>query len=216
VDMAISLYYKKITEASSYLSKSFLENRAKGIVSLLQFHTSVFTEDYDKKLTISKKYEKEETGCAKCLSYLVNKKPKETPMYCRYQKRLLAMNQEENGVFIPENERLDYDFIKFFNMKFEQNANSAFQKIIDTFGNLRIFLTADSIAQKGLKTGTFYLPKDSYSILLKGPDYCTELRNTLAGLKQNYNKEFDFIIDIPFYEVLRIIFGWRTCQKING
>jgi hypothetical protein len=42
------------------------------------------------------------------------------------------------------------------------------------------------------------------------------LRNTLAGLKQNYNKEFDFIIDIPFYEVLRIIFGWRTCQKING
>lgn len=216
LDMAISLYYKKITEASSYLSKSFLENRAKGIVSLLQFHTSVFTEDYDKKLTIGKKYEKEETGCAKCLTYLVNKKPEETPMYCRYQKRLLAMNQEENGIFIPENERLDYDFIKFFNMKFEQNANSAFQKIVDTFGNLRIFLTADSIAQKGLKTGTFYLPKDSYSILLKGPDYCTELRNTLAGLKQNYNKEFDFIIDIPFYEVLRIIFGWRTCQKING
>jgi hypothetical protein len=49
---------------------------------------------------------------------------------------------------------------------------------------------------------------------LKGPNYSEELNKIIDGFSRKYRSYFDFIIDIPFYESLRLLYGWKTCKRI--
>lgn len=214
IEMAILLYEKNVSVANTYISKCYLENKAKKIVNMLIYISALFSDDSDKLLSSSAVLKNENNTCSDCFLMYYNKKISELPKYCRYGKKISYTFFENSNADISGFERSDTDFVKFYNLNYKDNANKEYDKLLTAFSEMDVLFFPGEIPTKGLKTTKFSVEKTKYKLRLNGPDYFTELRTIAMKLKENYNKEFDFMLDIPFYEVIRIVFGWRTCKRL--
>ncbi|BBE32047.1 hypothetical protein OSSY52_21880 [Tepiditoga spiralis] len=214
ISLALSIYKKDFIASKAYLSKCFLENKAKKTITLLDYYMTLFGTDIDKRLSIFSSIRRENTPCAKCIETIQSKKGHETPEYCAFSQRInsiLFLNESSKSYIF---EKLDLNFINFFNANLKEEANKVYQSMIKIYGELDILFIPGSTNKMGLKTLEFITETTKYKMTLKGPDYYTELKTILKSLKNNYHKDFDFIINVPFYESLRLLFGWRTCKRL--
>jgi hypothetical protein len=216
VNMAINLYNKNFKEVESLVSKAFLEGRAKKTVSIFNYYNSQFTKDLDKSISALSSVKKDEFPCAKCIhAYNSNKSSYSIENYCLFSNKIFSF-VDQNKIKVGIADNIENNFLKFYNMKNYKGANSIFDKMIAMFGNLDIILfkTKVNLVKKGLKTNGFFNEDSGYRIRLKGPNYSEELNKIIDGFSRKYRSYFDFIIDIPFYESLRLLYGWKTCKRI--
>jgi hypothetical protein len=214
--MAINLYNKNFKEVESLVSKAFLEGRAKKTVSIFNYYNSQFTKDLDKSISALSSVKKDEFPCAKCIhAYNSNKSSYSIENYCLFSNKIFSF-VDQNKIKVGIADNIENNFLKFYNMKNYKGANSIFDKMIAMFGNLDIILfkTKVNLVKKGLKTNGFFNEDSGYRIRLKGPNYSEELNKIIDGFSRKYRSYFDFIIDIPFYESLRLLYGWKTCKRI--
>jgi hypothetical protein len=216
VNMAINLYNKNFKEVESLVSKAFLEGRAKKTISIFNYYNSQFTRDVDKSASALSAVKKDEFPCAKCIhAYNSNKSSYSIENYCLFSNKIFSY-VDQNKIKVGVADNFENNFLKFYNMKNYKGANFIFDKMIDMFGNLDIifFKTKVNLVKKGLKTNGFFNEDSGYRIRLKGPNYSEELNKIIDGFSRKYRSYFDFIIDIPFYESLRLLYGWKTCKRI--
>ena len=85
-------------------------------------------------------------------------------------------------------------------------------KIQYTFDKIPIALIP-SIEPKGKPVfNLFSIPKNAIKVSLKGPTYFENLSTLFTEMGRQFGKSFTFYLDLPFFEALRLIFGWRICQ----
>ncbi|MDK2945907.1 MAG: hypothetical protein PWQ85_679 [Geotoga sp.] len=216
VNMAINLYNKNFKEVGSLISKAFLEGRAKKTVSLFIYYNSQFTKDVDKSTSALSAVKKDEFPCTKCIqAFNSNKSDYSIENYCLFSNKIFSY-VDQNKIKIGVADNFENNFLKFYNMKNYKGADSIFDKMVEMFGSLDIvlFKTKVNLVKKGLKTNGFFNEDSGYRIRLKGPNYSEELNKIIDGFSRKYRSYFDFIIDIPFYESLRLLYGWKTCKRI--
>jgi hypothetical protein len=216
VNMAINLYNKNFKGVESLISKAFLEGRAKKTISLFNYYNFQFTKDVDKSTSALSAVKKDEFPCAKCIrAYNSNKSSYSIENYCLFSNKIFSY-VDQNKIKVGVADNFENNFLKFYNMKNFKGANSIFDKMVEMFGGLDIILfkTKVNLVKKGSKTNGFFNEDSGYRIRLKGPNYSEELNKIIEGFSRKYRSYFDFIIDIPFYESLRLLYGWKTCKRI--
>ncbi|KLO21213.1 MULTISPECIES: hypothetical protein [unclassified Marinitoga] len=215
----IHLYNKDYVKAKEYLSKVFLQGKVKYVASIYQGYLHYLSQEGDKLYQMRKNFENN-IPCANCLlRYSKMKAINVPPDYCKYWKVLEAFEYETSGRFETEMklpEQSIISFLGFYNYNNEEMANKSFEEISEMFGEVRIVFFPNDSHVKGLKTFTMEPIKNGKVAKLFGPGVFQKLKNIIQRLESKEGVRYDFAIDLPFYEGIKMLFGWRTCQLYYG
>ncbi|KAF2956751.1 hypothetical protein [Marinitoga sp. 38H-ov] len=215
LQFVISLYDKDYVKAKEYLSKVFLQGKVKYFASIYQGFLHFMSLEGDKLYQMRKNFENN-IPCANCLlRYSKLKATNVPPDYCKFWKMLEAFEYETSGRFETETnlpEQAIISFLGFYNYNNEEMANKNFEKLTEMFGELKVVFFPNDSHVKGLKTFTMEPIKNGKVAKLYGPGVYNKLKNVIQRLESKEGKRYDFIIDLPFYEGIKMLFGWRTCQ----
>lgn len=209
-----NIYERNFSQASSYISKAFLQGKAKKTIYYLNYFLGLFTDDFDKSESAVKNFANYEIACSNCIVNYANKKPYTEKKYCPFSFKLANYLIQENKYNV---DNIELNIIDTFNKNNKNKFNEYYTELIYMFGediNVSFFPKDNSNKVLGMKNFIFKDFDAHYKYKLKGPDYFDYLSKTLSLFNEKTNKEFDFLINIPFYEVLRMAFGWKTCERI--
>ncbi|APT76168.1 hypothetical protein LN42_07050 [Marinitoga sp. 1137] len=211
----VAMYEKDYVKAKEHLSRVFLQGKVKYVASIYQGYLYYLSQEGDKLYHMRKNFENN-IPCANCLLRRSKLKAVNVPPdYCKYWKILEAFEYETSGRFETETnlpEQAIISFLGFYNYNNEEMANKTFDKIFEMFGEVRVIFFPNDSHVKGLKTFTLEPIKNGKVAKLYGPGYYQKIKNILQRLETKEGVRYDFAIDIPFYEAIRMLFGWRTCQ----
>jgi tetratricopeptide (TPR) repeat protein len=207
-----NMYNKNYEKAGEYISKALLEGKARKTVSVLNYFIGKFNNDFEKMKASIDNISNLDIPCAKCLIEFDKKHNYSKEPYCLFSKRLNKILSEE----IPLDDEIDAKMISSFNKKESTDFDAYYEILKNRFGDISVlFFQADSVRNKGLKTFVFEPVKPEIKVSLDGPKYYDYINRTLDLLKIKNSKEYDFSFDIPFFEVLRYAFGFKTCEQFN-
>jgi hypothetical protein len=218
VNMGISAYEKEFQKSISFISKSYLEGKAKKIINLLNFYISLFVNDTERANSSSNMLKEVRTPCVYCIKSLTNSEVIKVSDFCSYYERILSHLGTPKQYNPTNSELYELTFYKFFQEKNIQSFNSYSKRIENSFDKipLKFIPTTESDLTPKTITNLFYsYQKKGIKWDLKGPNYFENLNKVLEELKDKFHKNYIFILDLPFYESLRLLFGWRICQYIN-
>ncbi|MDO7976724.1 hypothetical protein OF820_02840 [Oceanotoga sp. DSM 15011] len=217
ISMATALYDKDIQKASSYISKAFLEGKAKKTINILNFYIGQYSNDIEKSISALASLRKDNFPCVSCIKdFNNNKANSKIPDYCSFSKTIYSY-VDQNKIIPYSVNTIAAEIIKSFNMKDEEKTNKLIQKLINSYDGINVlfFKTKTNELKKGLKTNGFYHEENTYRVgLTDGKNYYKEIVQVIENLYERYHTYFDFMIDIPFYESLKIVLGWKTCKRI--
>jgi hypothetical protein len=215
LQFVISLYNKDYVKAKEYLSKVFLQGKVKYVASIYQGFLHFLSLEGDKLYQMRKNFENN-IPCSNCLlRYSKLKATNVPPEYCNFWKMLEAFEFETSGRFETETklpEQAIISFLGFYNYNNEEMANKNFEKLTDMFGEVRIIFFPNDSHVKGLKTFTMEPIKNGKIAKLSGSGVYNKIKNIIQRLESKEGERYDFAIDLPFYEGIKMLFGWRTCQ----
>ena len=213
-----ALYDKDYVKAKEYLSKVFLQGKVKYVASIYQGYLYYLSQEGDKLYQMRKNFENN-IPCSNCLLRYANLKSMNVPPdYCKYWKVLEAFEYETSGRFETElnlPEQSIISFLGFYNYNNEEMANKNFEQISEMFGEIRIVFFPNDSHVKGLKTFTMEPIKNGKVAKLIGPGIYQKIKNIIQRLESKEGVRYDFAIDLPFYESIKMLFGWRTCQMYD-
>ncbi|SHE71578.1 hypothetical protein SAMN02745164_00997 [Marinitoga hydrogenitolerans DSM 16785] len=210
----LSLYDKDYIKAKEYLSKVFLQGKVKYVASIYQGYLHFLSQEGDKLYQMRKNFEND-IPCSNCLLRYSKLKSNVPPDYCKFWKVLESFEYETAGRFETEMklpEQSIISFLGFYNYNNEEKANKSFEEISDMFGEVRVVFFPNDSHVKGLKTFTMEPIKNGKIAKLFGPGVYQKIKNVIQRLESKEGVRYDFALDLPFYEGIRMLFGWRTCQ----
>ncbi|GAB6189184.1 hypothetical protein JCM30566_09230 [Marinitoga arctica] len=214
----VSLYDKDYVKAKEYLSKVFLQGKVKYVASIYQGYLYYLSQEGDKLYQMRKNFENN-IPCSNCLLRYGNLKAINVPPdYCKYWKVLEAFEYETSGRFETElnlPEQAIISFLGFYNYNNEEMANKSFEKFSEMFGEIKIIFFPNDSHVKGLKTFTMEPIKNGKVAKLMGPGVYQKIKNIIQRLESKEGVRYDFSFDLPFYEGIKMLFGWRTCQMYS-
>ncbi|CEP78984.1 MAG: hypothetical protein WBH84_05220 [Defluviitoga tunisiensis] len=212
INIALSLYDKDIQKGLSFMSKSYLEGKAKKTLNLLNYYIAILMEDTEKASSTAVMLRDGDTACEKCVRMLSTSQVVEVPLYCMLYERVLFDIGKPKTYSNDDSELYEVLFYKYYNDNDSRNFNSLCKKIQYTFDKIPIALIP-SIEPKGKPVfNLFSIPKNAIKVSLKGPTYFENLSTLFTEMGRQFGKSFTFYLDLPFFEALRLIFGWRICQ----
>ncbi|KUK82691.1 MAG: Uncharacterized protein XD96_0718 [Petrotoga mobilis] len=215
INMGLNAYEKNFQKALSFLSKAYLEGKAKRFVNLINYYVSLFISDSEKAFSSFALLKEDKTPCINCIKILSNSEKVEHPSYCPFYERILFHTGNPKPYKAENSELYEILFHKYYQEKDIQQFNSYAKKIEQYFNNVPlIFLSSTETTSKKVITDLFSQHKMGVKINLKGPNYYDNLNKVTTDLKTKYQRNFTFFLDLPFYEALRLLFGWRICQYL--
>jgi hypothetical protein len=169
-------------------------------------------EDTEKASSTAVMLRDGDTACEKCVRMLSTSQVVEVPLYCMLYERVLFDIGKPKTYSNDDSELYEVLFYKYYNDNDSRNFNSLCKKIQYTFDKIPIALIP-SIEPKGKPVfNLFSIPKNAIKVSLKGPTYFENLSTLFTEMGRQFGKSFTFYLDLPFFEALRLIFGWRICQ----
>jgi hypothetical protein len=211
----ISLYDKDYIKAKEYLSKVFLQGKVKYLASIYQGYLYFMSQEGDKLYQMRKNFENN-IPCSNCLlRYSKLKAINVPPDYCKYWKVLESFEFETSGRFETElnlPEQAIISFLGYYNYGNEEMANQKFEELTEMFGEVKVVFFPNDSHVKGLRTFNLQPVKNGKMAKLAGPGVYNKIKNIIQRLESKEGTRYDFMIDIPFYEGIKMLFGWRTCQ----
>jgi hypothetical protein len=215
INMGLSAYEKDFQKSLSFLSKAYLEGKAKKVVNLINYYVSLFISDSEKAFSTFALLKEDKTPCVNCIKTLSSSEKVEPPSYCPFYERILFHTGNPKPYKAEDSELYEILFYKYYQEKDIQQFNSYAKKIEQFFNNVPlIFLSSTETTSKKVIGDLFTQHKTGIKINLKGPNYYDNLNKAIIDLKTKYQKNFTFFLDLPFYEALRLLFGWRICQYL--
>ncbi|MDK2906813.1 MAG: hypothetical protein PWQ66_774 [Petrotoga sp.] len=215
INMGLIAYEKDFQKSLSFLSKAYLEGKAKRVVNLINYYVSLFISDSEKALSTLALLKEDKTPCIKCIKTLSSSEKVEPPSYCPFYERILFQTGNPKPYKAEDSELYEILFYKYYQEKNIQQFNLYAKKIERYFNNVPlIFLPSTETTSKKVITDLFAQHKTGIKINLKGPNYYDNLNRAITDLKTKYQKNFTFFLNLPFYEALRLLFGWRLCQYL--
>jgi len=215
IKMGLSAYEKDFNRSLSFVSKAYLEGKAKRVVNLINYYVSLFISDSEKALSAFTLLKEDKNPCVSCIKTLSNLETIKPPNYCPFYERILFQTGNTKPYKAEDSELYELLLYKYYQGKDIQQFNSYAKKIERYFKNVPlIFLSPTETTSKNVATDLFSSQKTGIKVNLKGPNYYDNLNKAVMDLKMKYQRNFTFVLDLPFYEALRLLFGWRVCQYL--
>lgn len=214
INIALNLYNKETQKALSFMSKSYLEGKAKKILNLLNYYIAILTEDTEKAGSTSSMLREGNSACEKCVRVLSTSQVVEVPQYCMLYERVLFEIGKPKSYSLEDSELYEVLFYKYYSDNDVRNFNSLCKKIQYSFDKIPIALIPSIETQPKPVFKLFSIPKTAIKVNLKGPAYFDNFKTLFNEITKQFGKSFTFHLDLPFFEALRLIFGWRICQLI--
>lgn len=212
INIALSLYDKDIQKALSFMSKSYLEGKAKKALNLLNYYIAILMEDTEKASSTSVMLRDGDTACEKCVRMLSTSQVVEVPSYCMLYERVLFDIGKPKSYTLENSELYEVLFYKYYNDNDLKNFNNLCKTLQYSFEKIPISLIPSTEPKGKPIFKLFSIPKNAIKVNLKGPTYFENLNTLFREMNKQFGKSFTFHLDLPFYEALRLIFGWRICQ----
>ncbi|PNR95647.1 lipopolysaccharide assembly protein LapB [Petrotoga sp. 9PWA.NaAc.5.4] len=214
IDIALSLYEKDIQKALSYISKAYLEGKAKNKLNFFNYYISLFNSDLERASSFSSMIKEVKTPCQKCIKALSTNQIYTTEDYCLFGEQVLFQLGKPKTFALDNTELYDTILYAYFYNKNIKSFNNFCILISALFNKVSVLLFPAVNELQRNKQDIFSTNKNAIKFDLPGPLYYENLTKLLNDLEKQYQRKFDFSLDLPFFEALRLLFGWRMCQYL--